>query len=208
MHSIIRSLHDRCVSQRRARVLAGLLADLIPTNAKVLDVGCGNGLIAHLITQIKPSVSIQGVEVMPRPECMIECASFDGKILPVVGSSVDVCLFADVLHHTLDPKELLKEAYRVTKRHVLIKDHLCENGVDNVVLKFMDWIGNRPYGVFLPYNYQSRNKWSQHFLSRGLCVEAWNNNLPLYPFPFSSVFGRNLHFIALLEKTVLADGGN
>jgi SAM-dependent methyltransferase len=180
--------------------LAGLLADLIPANAQVLDVGCGDGVIAHLITQIKPAVSIRGCEVMPRPDCAIECAGFDGKTLPADDSSVDVCLLADVLHHTLDPKGLLKEAGRVTKRHVLIKDHLCENGFDNLVLKFMDWIGNRPQGVYLPYNYQSRNRWDQHFLSCGLCIAAWKHNLPLYPFPFNHVFGRNLHFIALLEK--------
>jgi len=137
---------------------------------------------------------------MPRSDCVIECASFDGKTLPADDSSVDVCLLADVLHHTLDPRALLKEAGRVAKRHVLVKDHLSENAFDNMVLKFMDWIGNRSHGVDLPYNYQSRAKWDQHFSSCRLCIVAWDHNLPLYPFPFSRVFGRNLHFIALLEK--------
>lgn len=200
MYSVIRSLHNRWVHYGRARVLAGLLADLIPPSAKVLDVGCGDGVIAHLVKQIKPAVSIRGVEVMPRPHCLIECASYDGKKLPMDDSSVDVCMFVDVLHHTLDPEGLLREAGRVTKTHVLIKDHLCENVVDKMVLRFMDWVGNRPHGVYLPYNYQSRNQWDQQFSSFGLSIAAWNHNLPLYPFPFDRVFGRKLHFIAWLTK--------
>jgi ubiquinone/menaquinone biosynthesis C-methylase UbiE len=59
MHSVIRSRHDRWVFDRRATVLAALLADLIPAGAKMLDVGCGIGALAHLIKQIKPAVSIK-----------------------------------------------------------------------------------------------------------------------------------------------------
>ena len=95
MQSVIRSLHARWVFRRRAGFLAGLLADLIPGNAKVLDIGCGNGVIGHLITQISPAVSIRGVEIMSRPDCLIECAMFDGKTLPVDDSSVDVCMFVE-----------------------------------------------------------------------------------------------------------------
>jgi SAM-dependent methyltransferase len=200
VQSVIRFLHDRWVFRRRAGFLAHLLADLIPSNAKVLDIGCGNGVIGHLIQQDRPAVSVRGVEIMSRPDCLIDCAIFDGRTLPVDDSSVDVCMFVDVLHHTLDPESLLREAGRATKSYILIKDHLCESRADNMVLRFMDWVGNRPHGVYLPYNYQSRTRWERHFSSCGLRIAAWKNNLPLYPFPFSRFFGRNLHFIALLEK--------
>jgi hypothetical protein len=33
-----------------------------------------------------------------------------------------------------------------------------------------------------------------------LNLRTWDTQIPLYPFPFSAVFGRQLHFIALLEK--------
>jgi hypothetical protein len=96
---------------------------------------------------------------------------------------------------------LLCEACRVSGRFVLIKDHLSENGFDFKTLQFMDWVGNRPHGVILPYNYQNRGQWDKHFLATGLRVKDWQTRVPLYPFPFRALFGRQLHFIALLEKS-------
>lgn len=198
--SLMKQVHERWVFRRRARVLSTLLADLIPAGAVLLDVGCGNGMIANLVRQIKPTVSVQGLEVMPRPSCLIECAGFDGVTLPMPDDSVDVCMFVDVLHHTLNIEDLLGEARRVSRRFVLIKDHLCENRLDKAVLAFMDWVGNRAHGVRLPYNYQSKAEWYQLFLPCNLRIASWNERLPLYPPPFSAVFGRGLHFVGQFEK--------
>jgi len=55
----------------------------------------------------------------------------------------------DVLHHTQDPAVLLREAVRVSRSFVLLKDHLDENILDDVTLRLMDWVGNRPHGVVL-----------------------------------------------------------
>jgi hypothetical protein len=57
----------------------------------------------------------------------------------------------DVLHHTDDVTVLLREAARVGRIFVLLKDHLCENLRDNATLRFMDWMGNRPHGGGLIY---------------------------------------------------------
>jgi hypothetical protein len=64
----------------------------------------------------------------------------------------------------------------------------------------MDWIGNRPHGVVLPNNYQSRSQWDIYFADAHLSLRAWEDQVPLYPFPFSTIFGGKLHFVALLEK--------
>ena len=193
--------HHAFVFQRRTRVLAELLAAQIPQSASVLDIGCGDGTIAGRIAELRPDISIQGVEFLVRPGCKIECRSFDGLTLPYPNASFDVCLFVDVLHHTQDPAILLREAVRVTRNFVLLKDHLDENTLDNVTLCFMDWVGNRPHGVVLTYNYQSRKQWAAYFLACGLKEENWNGVVPLCPWPFSLVVGRGLHFIALLKKT-------
>lgn len=184
-------------------MLAKLLAAKIPAGASVLDVGCGDGAIAKLIAGYNPSVTIQGIEFAPRANCMIECKAFDGGSIPYPDASFDVCMFVDVLHHVKDSEgieRLLREACRVSRRYVLIKDHLCENRFDFKTLQFMDWVGNRPHGVTLPYNYQSRHQWDKHFLATGLKVKEWQTNVPLYPFPLSALFGRQLHYVGLLEK--------
>ena len=193
--------HRALVFGRRARVLSDALAPLIPAEAHtVLDIGCGDGTIASLLAQRRAELAIEGVEVIPRPSCQVPCRAFDGSQLPFPDQSFDVCLFVDVLHHTTDVTQLLREAARVTRSCVILKDHLSENSFDHATLRAMDWVGNRPHGVTLTYNYQSRGRWEQHFVSCRLQVTKFSTALPLYPFPFSQLFGRNLHFAAQLAK--------
>jgi hypothetical protein len=108
-------------------------------------------------------------------------------------------MFVDVLHHARNIDGLLQQAQRVARRHVLIKDHVCENKFDRALLTFMDWVGNRAVGVPLPYEYQSKAEWFQLFSRCRLQVIEWNQRLPLYPPPFGKLFGRGLHCIALLK---------
>jgi len=198
--SWIRGWHRTFVFQRRTRVLAEILAKQIPQGASVLDIGCGDGTIGSLIKGLRPDISIQGVEFLVRPECKIECRVFDGAALPFPDASFDVCLFVDVLHHTQDPAILLQEAARVSRSFVLLKDHLVENILDDATLRLMDWVGNRPHGVVLTYNYQSRREWEEFFARCGLAETNWITRLPLYGPPMSLVAGRGLHFVSLLKK--------
>jgi SAM-dependent methyltransferase len=195
------SWHRALVSPRRTQILAGLLAAQIPPRASVLDIGCGDGTIGSLLAQRRPDIAIQGVEFLARPECKIECRVFDGVSLPFLDGSFDLCLFVDVLHHTQDPGVLLREAARVSRSWVLLKDHLDENAFDHLTLRFMDWVGNRPHGVVLTYNYQSRREWEEYFSKCGLAETSWSTQVPLYPVPMSLLAGRGLHFVSLLRKT-------
>ena len=198
--TVLKRAHQSAVFGRRARVLAESLAAKIPPNSSVLDIGCGDGTIASLIMELNPKVTIQGIEFAERPSCRIACKPFDGKSIPHPAGSFDACMFVDVLHHTHGIETLLAEACRVSRRYVLIKDHLAENWLDFKTLQFMDWVGNRPHGVVLPYNYQSRAQWDCYFSAVGLRSVARQDRVKLYPFPFSALFGRKLHFIELLEK--------
>jgi SAM-dependent methyltransferase len=193
--------HNAFVFERRTRVLAEMLAAQIPQRACVLDIGCGDGTVGSLIKQLRPDVAIQGVEFLVRPGCKIECRAFDGSSLPFADAAFDVCLFVDVLHHTENPAILLREAARVSRSFVLLKDHLDESYFDNATLRLMDWVGNRPHGVVLTYNYQSREQWAKHFSNCGLAQVSWTTEVPLYPAPFSLLVGRGLHFVSLLRRT-------
>lgn len=193
--------HRALVFGRRTRVLADALAPLIPSDARaVLDIGCGDGTIASLLAQCRPDIAIEGVEVIPRLTCQIPCRAFDGFHLPFPDQSFDVCLFVDVLHHTTDVTQLLREAVRVSRSTIVLKDHLSESSFDHTTLRAMDWVGNRPHGVTLTYNYQSFREWHEHFAACGLRAMRFSTALPIYPFLFSQIFGRKLHFVAQLAK--------
>jgi SAM-dependent methyltransferase len=193
-------LHRRFVHQRRVTVLAELLAKQLSPGCRLLDVGCGDGQLDLLLRSQVEGLHVQGVEVFPRPDCAIECRAFDGSHLPFTDGSFDGCLFVDVLHHTIDPAAILRDACRVSREFILIKDHVAETPLDRWTLGLMDWVGNRPHGVVLPYAYLSSSQWNELERSLGLDPIHVNRRIPLYSAPFSLVFGRNLHMISLLRK--------
>src|SRR5437763_17176570 len=111
--SLVGILHDQFVFGRRTRILADSLATLIPRGARVLDVGCGDGTIDQLILARRPDISIEGIDPLVRAQARIPVRSFDGSNIPYPDRSFDVVMFVDVLHHTRDPRILLREAARV-----------------------------------------------------------------------------------------------
>ena len=194
------TLHEKLVFGRRARVLANALAATIPAAARsILDVGCGDGMIDVIVREKRPEISIVGVDVLVRPAPHIHVTKFDGVHLPFEDNSFDTVMFVDVLHHTNDPSVLLREASRVAKLGVVIKDHTMDGLFSYPILRFMDWVGNAHHGVALPYNYWARSRWEREFHELGLKVQGLNINLGLYPFPASLIFERNLHFVAFLQ---------
>jgi SAM-dependent methyltransferase len=198
--SLVKAFHHHWIFQRRIEVLSSLLAEMTPPGSSVLDIGCGDGNIGRLIREKQAGITVHGLEIMARPSCEIEYSLFDGSRLPYEDGSFDVCLFVDVLHHSDDPALLLHEAARVSRRYVLLKDHLSENVFDFATLSVMDWVGNQPHGVRSINNYKSRRQWDALFAGAGLEIRAWKDSMALQPFPISTVFSRHLHYVALLAK--------
>jgi SAM-dependent methyltransferase len=191
-------LLGRRVFGRRVQVLCDHMAELFPPDARVLDVGCGNGLIADLLRQKRADLAIEGVDVLVQAQTFIPVHHFDGTVLPYADGAFDVVMFVDVLHHTDDPMALLREAVRVARQALVIKDHPRNGFLAGPTLRFMDWVANTRHGIALPYNYWPREKWLEAFDALGLTVTAWKAKLGLYR-PLSWLFGRRLHFIARLD---------
>ena len=197
--SLMERLHGDYVHSRRVRVLCDHLSQLIPSNGRVLDVGCGDGLLASLILERRRDAEISGIDVLVREKTKIPVTDFNGSTIPFPDKSFDVVMFVDVLHHTADPKLLLSEAKRVAAKAILIKDHRLNGFLARPTLRMMDWVSNAPHGVVLPYNYWSHQRWQEAFASLNLSVGFWKQDLQLYPNPANLLFGRSLHFISRLE---------
>ena len=196
--AILGKIHERLIFNRRVSVLVSKIGAEVPPGSSMLDVGTGDGQIAKMIGAQQTGTVVRGIDIMLREKTHIPVELFDGKVIPVADDGVDVVTFVDVLHHTDDPSILIREASRACKRCVIIKDHLAENRFDHLVLRLMDWVGNAPHGVVLPYNYASRAQWMDWFAKAGLKVESFQTDIPLYRFPLSLIFGRKLHFVARL----------
>jgi SAM-dependent methyltransferase len=192
-------LHASRVFPRRVRVLAELIAPLLPAGAAVLDVGCGDGAVAAGIAARRPDVAVCGVDVLVRSGTRIPVAPFDGRTLPFGDGSFGAALLVDVLHHAADPRRLLAEAGRVAPL-VVVKDHVRSGLLAAATLRFMDSVGNRRHGVALPYRYFSEAEWRDAIAAAGLAVRSWTTALRLYPYPADWVFGRRLHVFAVLAR--------
>ncbi len=196
---LVGAFHRALVGNRRSRLLAEKIAELIPQNSRVLDVGCGDGGISMRIKRRRADLDVRGIEVFPREETRIPVEIFDGQRIPHAESSFDFVLFVDVLHHTEDPAALLREATRVSRGGIVIKDHTLEGLFAGPTLRLMDRVGNPARGVAMPYNYWTEEKWKQTFQALGLRVDTWLPKLNLFPLPADWIFGRSLHFIARLR---------
>ena len=193
--------HEKLIFNRRVKVLVQELGALVPPGSTIMDVGTGDGQIAKMIGETQEGTSVEGIDIMRRETTHIPVTLFDGTTIPLEDNSVDVVTFVDVLHHTDDPQVLISEAARVAKSAVIIKDHLSEHALDHATLRLMDWVGNAPHGVVLPYNYAARKQWDAWFATAGLQTDEFSTDVPLYTAPLSWVFGRKLHFVTRLTPS-------
>jgi SAM-dependent methyltransferase len=198
--TLVGRLHGGFVFPRRIAVLGEILVPLIPSGARVLDLGCGDGLLARAILSARPDLTMRGADVLVRKETGIPVDPIVGGVLPYADRAFDVVLLVDVLHHTSDPETILREALRVSGGTILIKDHLRDPWLGARRLRLMDFVGNAHHGVALTFNYWKRARWNATFQELGLSTRDWVEDIPLYPWPASWLFGRGLHFVASLRR--------
>ena len=196
----IRKLHESFASKRRIENLSDRISQVFPDAHSLLDVGCGNGRLARELLVKRKNLRIQGIDVKSTACVAIPYLQFDGQHIPFGDATWDVTMAIDVLHHCSEPALVLRELCRVSRRYVIIKDHIAENWLDFQILKFMDWVGNRGYGTQLPYAYFSSKEWSDVFVSCDLTQIVSNTDLEIYPLLVRWVFDRKLHFLSVLKK--------
>jgi ubiquinone/menaquinone biosynthesis C-methylase UbiE len=99
----------------RAYDMALEIARVVPQGATILDVGCGNGFIAHHLTGLLKSRVI-GLDVINFTSTSIDYVPYDGRHFPVQDRTVDAVLLCYVLHHAHDASLVLNEVRRVLRK--------------------------------------------------------------------------------------------
>lgn len=96
----------------RAYDMALEIARALPAGATVLDVGCGNGFIAHHLVGLLRS-RVVGLDVGQATIAPIDYLPYDGRHFPLQDQTFDAVLLCYVLHHAQDARVVLNEVARV-----------------------------------------------------------------------------------------------
>ena len=95
----------------------------------------------------------------------VRMVRFDGRSIPFLDGSFDVSLVSNVLHHASDPAALLREVRRVTRKRIIVKDHLSAGRLDDLKLAALDVLGNLRLGAQVAAVYLTRQRWDELFAS-------------------------------------------
>lgn len=130
-----------CMKTRSEITLAQFSDHLIP--GSVLDLGGGSGEIASHVAAIGHDVTVADVR---------DWRSYDHRHLPFIkvadnhidlpDHSIDTVLVLMVLHHSENPEQLLREAFRVAKRRVIIIESVTNTLTAYHYGCLMDWFYN------------------------------------------------------------------
>ncbi len=118
---------------RRAEIVSKECVIYLERSRRILDLGCGTGHIAARVRQ-DYKAEIQGVDVARTQETDVPFCLFDGNMLPFPDRSFDTTLIVYVLHHSMNPAQLLAEAKRVTSEYIIVYEDIYKTIVDRFLL--------------------------------------------------------------------------
>lgn len=102
-----------------------IIVNLIEPNARVLDVGCGDGTLLRMLESRK-DVDARGIEISPEgvTKCLAEGLSViqgnaNSDLGPYPDKSFDWVILSQTVQAVEDPKHVLKELVRIGKKAIV-----------------------------------------------------------------------------------------
>ena len=168
---ILQGLKRRLARERRRRKvgrsydMALEVARVIPKGSEVMDVGCGNGFIAHHLSAIL-GTNVIGIDVMDKTEAPIGYRRYDRQHFPAPDNSFDAVLLCYVLHHAQDAALVLKEVRRVLRKGGLavIYEDIPQSFWDKGVCLVHNLLWRRRTG---PCTFRTDSEWCSQFSHSG-----------------------------------------
>lgn len=173
----------------RAKIIANVYKDYLKSDDKILDIGCGNGIVTrYLIDHL--NLDIWGTDIQ---EYLKELIPFQKMIsnreLPFKNDSFDWALFNDVLHHSQEIPILIREGLRVAERVLIfeVKPSLIAKIID----KGINFFHNKKMPV--PLNFLNFAEWEELLKKLNCCYKIIKLKKPYWFYPLSN-------FLIVIER--------
>jgi len=153
----------------RARLIINSYVSWIKESDKVLDIGCGNCVVAQEIRD-RFNCKIIGYDIIKYKNETGIPAVIASKI-PFKEKKFDIAMLNDVLHHCNNKKEqieLLKESKKAARKVLVFEIKPDLN------TKIFDFFLNKIHyaGMKISFNYRTREEWIKLFKRLGFKVES------------------------------------
>jgi len=195
----------------RARLICQEITPFLAGDS-LLDIGCGNGLVANCVRdRFSRILLLDVVRYVPYALNLDFKEYKEGDPLPI-DELFDTVLLLTVLHHASDPAELLKLAWAATRNRLIIIESVVgiHEAIPSVKYElvalpdeyqiafaaFVDWFYNRVLhdNVPVPYNFTTPERWQSLFVQLGMrLVQAVH-------FGQDIEIGPEYHILFVLEK--------
>lgn len=160
------------------------LQNFLKPRDKVLDIGCGSGLRAKLLSSLY-NVDFTLCDIDDHNKTNFPFVKFDGRKLPFRNQEFDAVTICFVLHHAKDYKKLLNEARRVSKKYIIILEDDSDGKIAKIYTalhgKFFNWF----YQIKNQCQFFSFSQWLDVFTREGLKVyygkSKWRIDSITYP---------------------------
>jgi SAM-dependent methyltransferase len=178
------------------------ISRLLPTGSlEIIDVGSGDGYLGAVLQTFRPGTRVVGVETQRRELTRpgFEPVLYDGRRLPFGDRTFDVAIVTNVLHHADDQLAVLAETCRVTRRRVIVKDHLARHALDRWKIAALDIAGNRRFGADTRGDYLDHSQWSAMFEQLPNAKVTWYEGLSFRTGLLELAFGNELEVMFTLD---------
>ena len=167
------------VYQRAAQKMCRDCQGFIEKSSKILDLGCGSGIIG-LAFQEFFQAEVIGADVRDNRISPLPFKLIDGKKLPFPENFFDVILINYVLHHSENPTTLLNEAKRVSKKIIIYED-LPEGFLSKLICKIHGASFAKFFRNLNSASFKSEKEWEKFFRELGLNIilKKKINNFPV-----------------------------
>ena len=156
-------------ARRRAGIKLSKLQKMDFGKREILDVGTGNGAVAHGLKN--RDIQISTLDVVDKSLfANVNPSLFDGATFPFEDESFDTVLMLTMLHHTKEPEEILREGIRVSRSRLIVMEDIYSNRFQKYLTFFTDSLVNLEFFDH-PHTNKTDSEWKKLFQNMNLEVE-------------------------------------